>query len=62
MAVRPKLLLELIIHICRALALLSECEVVHSDLKTENILLKVDGEGSELSMREVKLIDYGSSF
>lgn len=41
MAARPKLLLELIVQICKALALLSECEVVHSDLKTENILLKV---------------------
>ena len=34
MAARPQLLLELIVQICRALALLSECEVVHSDLKT----------------------------
>jgi dual specificity tyrosine-phosphorylation-regulated kinase 2/3/4 len=62
MAVRPKLLLELVINLCKALALLSECEVVHSDLKTENILLKVDGEGSTLSVKDVKLIDYGSSF
>lgn len=62
MAIRPKLLLQLIVHICKALALLSECEVVHSDLKTENILIKIEGEGHATSLKEVKLIDYGSSF
>lgn len=34
MAENPKLLLNLIVEICKSLALLSECEVVHSDLKT----------------------------
>jgi dual specificity tyrosine-phosphorylation-regulated kinase 2/3/4 len=33
---------------------------VHSDLKTENILIKYDEKSFEIA--EVKLIDYGSSF
>jgi dual specificity tyrosine-phosphorylation-regulated kinase 2/3/4 len=37
---------------------LSESQIVHSDLKTENILIKHD----EADITEVKLIDYGSSF
>ena len=43
------------------MALLSECEIVHSDLKTENILIKFDEENN-FKLTEVKLIDYGSSF
>lgn len=42
------------------MALLSECEIVHSDLKTENILIKFDEHDFKLT--ELKLIDYGSSF
>lgn len=44
--------------------LLSECRIVHSDLKTENILVKsIPKENSkDLMISEVKLIDYGSSF
>ena len=38
--------------------MLSECEIVHSDLKTENILIKYEQD----RLTEVKLIDYGSSF
>lgn len=34
--------------------------MVHSDLKTENILIKIDQESKNLT--EVKLIDYGSGF
>jgi len=62
MAVKPKLLNHLVLELCRALALLSECEVVHSDLKTENILIRFDKEGKDCELKEVKLIDYGSSF
>lgn len=61
MAENPNLLLSLIIEICKPLVLLAECEVVHSDLKTENILLQFK-EGKESEIKEVKLIDYGSSF
>jgi dual specificity tyrosine-phosphorylation-regulated kinase 2/3/4 len=35
---------------------------VHSDLKTENILIRFDKEGKDCELKEVKLIDYGSSF
>lgn len=42
---------------------LSSCEIVHSDLKTENILIKYDEEPEgQFRLTEVKLIDYGSSF
>jgi hypothetical protein len=43
------------------LALLSECEAAHSDLRTENILLKVEG-GTGLCVADVKLVGYESSF
>lgn len=57
----PSILTSIVIEICKSLALLSECEVVHSDLKTENILIKFD-EQNNFRLTEVKLIDYGSSF
>ena len=46
MAVNPNILNKLVVEICRALALLSECEIVHSDLKTENILIRTHKEGA----------------
>lgn len=61
MSKNPSILTTLVIEICKALALLSEYEVVHSDLKTENILIKYD-ENKNYEISEVKLIDYGSSF
>lgn len=36
------LLKSLIIEICKPLVVLSSCEIVHSDLKTENILIKYE--------------------
>ena len=48
----------LIYEIAQALDLLVSNKIVHSDLKTENILLKK----SEQSGFKFKLIDYGSSF
>lgn len=62
MAANPKILTKMVIEICKALALLSECEIVHSDLKTENILIRTEKEGKDTQLTEVKLIDYGSSF
>lgn len=59
MANNPSILEKLVIEICKPLALLSDCEVVHSDLKTENILIRHD---EDFNFTEVKLIDYGSSF
>lgn len=53
-----RLLKKIIIEVAKALQLLSESQIVHSDLKTENILIKHD----EQDISEVKLIDYGSSF
>jgi len=40
MAKDPSILSTIVVEICKSLALLSECEIVHSDLKTENILIK----------------------
>lgn len=34
MAKNPQILKSLIVEICKSLALLSQCEIVHSDLKT----------------------------
>jgi dual specificity tyrosine-phosphorylation-regulated kinase 2/3/4 len=48
--------------------LLAENNIVHSDLKTENILLRLKSEEEltndpkESHIVETKLIDYGSSF
>lgn len=48
----------LIIQISQALDLLAHHKIVHSDIKTENILLKIP----EQQPFQFKLIDYGSSF
>lgn len=54
----------------RALELLAENNIVHSDLKTENILVREKTSDEildekldpSISIAETKLIDYGSSF
>ena len=47
----------------KVLLLLSDNKIVHSDLKTENILVKsAKGKSNETIIGEIKLIDYGSSF
>jgi dual specificity tyrosine-phosphorylation-regulated kinase 2/3/4 len=46
------------VQIAQALDLLAQHKIVHSDIKTENILLKVQ----EQQPYQFKLIDYGSSF
>jgi|FrelakmetLWP11LW_1041352.scaffolds.fasta_scaffold359279_1 dual specificity tyrosine-phosphorylation-regulated kinase 2/3/4 len=61
MSSNSSILTSIVVEICKSLALLSECEVVHSDLKTENILIKFD-EAENYKLTELKLIDYGSSF
>lgn len=51
--------------VCKALFLINSHNIVHSDLKTENILLKLRREESTRGghfIRGVKLIDFGSSF
>ena len=53
-----KLLLEL----SKVLDLLVKERIVHSDLKTENILIKQDRSTGWPMIKEIKLIDYGSSF
>jgi dual specificity tyrosine-phosphorylation-regulated kinase 2/3/4 len=60
------------VEVARALQLLAENKIVHSDLKTENILIRLKyAEQTEENMaaekdvsliEDVKLIDYGSSF
>jgi len=44
MAKDSSILSTIVVEICKSLALLSECEIVHSDLKTENILIKFNEE------------------
>jgi len=46
-----------------ALDVLQDERIVHSDLKTENILIKkVKNENALYEITQIKLIDYGSSF
>lgn len=55
----------LILEVSKALFLINSHNIVHSDLKTENILLRTKREDDtrEVSyIRGVKLIDFGSSF
>ncbi|KAL4503310.1 hypothetical protein ABPG72_000916 [Tetrahymena utriculariae] len=53
---------KLIFELAHALWLLSDQRIVHSDLKTENILVKTKDNGGFIEIEQVKLIDYGSSF
>ena len=55
--------------VAKALELLAENNIVHSDLKTENILVRnktqeetTSQNDDGTSIAETKLIDYGSSF
>jgi dual specificity tyrosine-phosphorylation-regulated kinase 2/3/4 len=54
----------LMVEVAKALLLINSHNIVHSDLKTENILLRVKREESSRGsyIRGVKLIDFGSSF
>jgi len=54
----------LIVEVSKALYLINSHNIVHSDLKTENILIKVSKkeEGSGPFIKSLKLIDFGSSF
>lgn len=59
----------LVVEVCKALLLINSHNIVHSDLKTENILLKVKRDPAQSVKGEpgqyikgVKLIDFGSSF
>ena len=51
---------QMIVELAKALDLLEMSNIVHSDIKTENILLKEEGEHT--GNYRFKLIDYGSSF
>jgi dual specificity tyrosine-phosphorylation-regulated kinase 2/3/4 len=53
------------VEVCKALFLINSHNIVHSDLKTENILLRTKREDDTRDVsfiRGVKLIDFGSSF
>lgn len=54
----------LITEIAKALYLINSHNIVHSDLKTENILVKLakKEQDSDTLIKSVKLIDFGSSF
>lgn len=54
-----KFLRALIIELAKVLDFLEMNNIVHSDIKTENILIKESNGENEF---EFKLIDYGSSF
>lgn len=54
----------LITEIAKALYLINSHNIVHSDLKTENILVKIAKKEQycDTLIKSVKLIDFGSSF
>jgi serine/threonine protein kinase len=59
----PNELNHLIIELCKALMLLNAHNIVHSDLKTENILLRLNHSKPFSNLiKDVKIIDFGSSF
>mgnify|MGYP000353788846 CR=1 FL=1 len=49
----------MILQVAEALDLLTKNRIVHSDIKTENILMNIQDSHPKF---EFKLIDYGSSF
>lgn len=56
----------MVVEVAKALMLINSHNIVHSDLKTENILLKTRkkeevAQGSSY-IKSIKLIDFGSSF
>ena len=59
-----KILKKIIIEVSSAIELLSSLNIVHSDVKTENIILSVkhSEENQSYTPFGVKLIDYGSAF
>lgn len=59
--IRP--LKKLILDLAQSLWVLSDCRIVHSDVKTENILIKSKkNKDGSCEVTDVKLIDFGSSF
>lgn len=56
------LLKTLIFELAHSLLILSDCNIVHSDLKTENILIKLKKTQAGWQIAQTKLIDYGSTF
>lgn len=58
----PIHLKNLIIEIAKTLDLLEKHNIVHSDVKTENILIKEKKQSKDEALYSYKLIDYGSSF
>jgi dual specificity tyrosine-phosphorylation-regulated kinase 2/3/4 len=55
----PAFLKTMLYQIAQALDLLAQHKIVHSDIKTENILMNTHEDNPKY---EFKLIDYGSSF
>lgn len=54
----PRLMKQILTKLLKAIDLLSCCGIVHSDLKTDNILVEYNGE----EITSLKLIDFGASF
>ena len=58
----PSELNTIVVQVAKALFLINGHNIVHSDLKTENILLNINENGKGSYIKGVKLIDFGSSF
>lgn len=55
-----QILVKLIKRVAQALDVFQQFNLVHSDLKTDNILLELDSQNTKLL--DVKIVDFGSSF
>ena len=55
-----QILVHLVRKMARALDVLQQFSLVHSDIKPDNVLMQLDGQHTEL--KSVKIVDFGSSF
>lgn len=55
-----QILVQVIKRVAQALDVFQQFNLVHSDLKTDNILIELDSQNTQLL--DVKIVDFGSSF
>lgn len=56
------MLKEIIVSICEVIILLSENNIIHMDLRLDNILANHKDHGDSASVSDIRVIDFSSSF